>query len=105
MVVDLVLTNAKAYLKGEIVECCFAIDEGKILKIGKEPSMPAADEKIDLQHMLVLPGVVDTHVHLRDEEKAYKETFFTGTAAAVAGGVTTVIDMPNNIPVTMSVER
>jgi dihydroorotase (multifunctional complex type) len=103
MVADLVLTDAKAYLKGEIIECCFAIDEGKILKIGKEPSMPAADEKTSLHNMLILPGVIDTHVHLRDEEKAYKETFLTGTAAAAAGGVTTVLDMPNNTPVTMSV--
>jgi dihydroorotase (multifunctional complex type) len=103
MVADLVLTDAKAYLKGEIVECCFAIDEGKILKIGKEPSMPTADEKTSLHNMLILPGVVDTHVHMRDEEKAYKETFLTGTAAAAAGGVTTVLDMPNNTPVTMSV--
>ena len=54
--------------------------------------------------MLVLPGVIDSHVHLRDEEKAYKETFMTGTAAAAAGGVTTVLDMPNNSPVTMSAE-
>jgi dihydroorotase-like cyclic amidohydrolase len=104
LTVDLVLTNAKAYLKGEIVDCCFAIEEGEILKIGKEPNMPQADEKTDLNHMLVLPGVIDTHVHLRDEEKAYKETFQTGTAAAAAGGVTTVLDMPNNSPVTMSPE-
>lgn len=104
MVVDLVLTDAKAFLKSEIVECCLAIDEGKILKIGKEPNMPASDEKTSLHHMLILPGAIDAHVHLRDEEKAYKETFLTGTAAAAAGGVTTVLDMPNNSPVTMSVE-
>jgi len=89
-------------LKGEIVDCCFALAEGKILKIGKEPNMPSADEKTSLSNMLVLPGVVDAHVHLRDEENAYKETFVTGTAAAAAGGVTTVLDMPNNFPVTMS---
>jgi dihydroorotase len=100
---DSVLTNAKAYLKGEIVDCCFAIDEGKIQKIGKEAHMPKSDEKIDLGHQLVLPGIIDSHVHLRDEDKAYKETFSTGTAAAAAGGVTTVLDMPNNSPVTMSV--
>ena len=104
MIVDSVLTNAKAYLKGEIVDCSFAIDEGKIQKIGKETNMPSADEKIDLRHMLVLPGVIDSHVHLRDEGKSYKETFFTGTASAAAGGVTTVLDMPNNSPVTMSAE-
>jgi dihydroorotase len=104
LIVDSVLTNAKAYLKGEIVDCSFAIEEGRILKIGREVNMPKADQKIDLHNMLVLPGVVDSHVHLRDEEKAYKETFLTGTAAAAAGGVTTVLDMPNNSPVTMSAE-
>jgi len=103
MTVDIVLTDAKAWLKGEVVECCFAINEGKILKIGNEPNMPVADEKSSLQHMLVLPGIVDAHVHLRDEEKAYKETFLTGTSAAAAGGVTTVLDMPNNSPITMNV--
>ena len=104
MIIDSVLTNAKAIIKGEIVECCFAIEEGIILKIGKETHMPQTDQKIDLHNMLVLPGVIDSHVHLRDEEKSYKETFLTGTAAAAAGGVTTVLDMPNNSPVTMSKE-
>ena len=104
MIVDSVLVNAKAYLKGEVVDCCFAIEEGKILKIGKETQMPKTDERIDLHNLLVLPGLVDTHVHLRDEGKAYKETFQTGTAAAAAGGVTTVLDMPNNSPVTMNAQ-
>ena len=51
-----------------------------------------------------MPGLIDEHVHLRDEGKAYKEDFTSGTAAAAAGGFTTVLDMPNNEPVTMSVE-
>ena len=92
MIVDSVLTNAKAYLKGEIVDCSFAIDEGKIQKIGKETNMPSADEKIDLRHMLVLPGVIDSHVHLRDEGKSYKETFFTGTAAATGPAFTVTMN-------------
>ena len=104
MIVDSVLTNAKAYLNGQIVDCSIAIEEGKIQKIGKETQMPNADEKTDLQNMLVLPGLIDEHVHLRDEGKAYKEDFTSGTAAAAAGGFTTVLDMPNNDPVTMSVE-
>ncbi len=104
MPVDLVLTNAKAYFKGEIVECSLAVEDGKIRKIGREPSMPSADEKTDLKGNLVLPGVIDSHAHLRDEENAYKETFQSGTAAAAEGGVTTVLDMPNNKPVTMSAE-
>ncbi len=104
MTVDSVLFNAKAYLNGAIVDCSLAINEGVIEKIGNETQMPKADEKTDVQHMLILPGIIDSHVHLRDEENAYKETFMTGTAAAAFGGVTSVLDMPNNTPVTMSAE-
>ena len=98
------LTNAKAYLNKEIVDCSIAIENGKIFKIGKATQMPKADETINLKNLLVLPGLIDVHVHLRDEGKAYKEDFYTGTAAAAAGGMTTVLDMPNNVPVTMSAE-
>jgi dihydroorotase (multifunctional complex type) len=104
LIVDLVLNNTKAYIKGEILECSIAIEEGKIAKIGRRPQMPNADQKINLQGMLTLPGLIDTHVHLRDEEKAYKEDFISGTSAAAAGGFTTVLDMPNNQPLTNSVE-
>ncbi|MCW3996702.1 MAG: dihydroorotase family protein [Candidatus Bathyarchaeota archaeon] len=102
MIVDSILTNAKAYLNGKIIECSIAIEEGKISKIGKETQMPKTDEKINVQGHLVLPGLIDEHVHLRDEGKAYKEDFSSGTAAAAAGGFTTVLDMPNNDPVTAS---
>jgi dihydroorotase len=101
---DLVLSKAKAYWKKEIVECSIAIEQGKILRIGKETTMPKASKTIDLGKLLVLPGLIDAHVHLRDEGKAYKEDFYSGTAAAAAGGFTTVLDMPNNNPVTMSKE-
>ena len=104
MIVDSILTNAKAYLNGQIVDCSIAIEEGKIQKIGKETQMPLADQKTDLHNLLVLPGLIDEHVHLRDEGKAYKEDFASGTAAAAAGGFTTVLDMPNNEPVTMSAQ-
>jgi len=46
--------------------------------------------------MLRLPGLIDVHVHLRDPGQTYKEDFFTGTTAALAGGFTTILDMPNN---------
>jgi dihydroorotase (multifunctional complex type) len=104
MLVDAVLTNARAFFHGSLVECCLAVNDGRIFKIGKAPNMPKADEHLDVAGNLVLPGMIDAHVHLRDEGKAYKEDFYTGTAAAVAGGVTTVLDMPNNEPVTMSAE-
>jgi len=105
VIVDSVILNIKAYLKGQITDCCIAIEEGIIHKIGKETQMPNADQKIDLHsRLLVLPGLIDTHVHLRDEDKAYKEDFTSGTSAAAAGGFTTVLDMPNNTPITMSTQ-
>ena len=104
VIVDSVLTNAKAYLNGQVVDCSIAVEDGRIFKIGKETQMPQADEKTNLKNLLVLPGLIDEHVHLRDEGKAYKEDFQTGTAAAAAGGFTTVLDMPNNEPVTMSAD-
>jgi dihydroorotase (multifunctional complex type) len=100
----MVLVNTKAYMNLAIVDCSVAIDDGKILKIGRETNMPKSDVRLDLKNLLVLPGLIDVHVHLRDEEKAYKEDFYSGTASAAAGGMTTVLDMPNNNPVTMSVE-
>ncbi len=102
MIVDSVLLNAKAYLKGQIVDCNIAIEEGKIQKIGRETHMHQADIKTDLHGLLVLPGLIDEHVHLRDEGRSYKEDFTSGTSAAAAGGFTTVLDMSNNDPVTMS---
>jgi len=105
LIVDLVLGNARACIDNAIVDCSIAIDAGRIVKIGKEAGMPKADARIDLANMLVLPGLIDVHVHLRDEGNAYKEDFYSGTAAAAAGGVTTVLDMPNNDPVTMTAEN
>jgi len=104
LTVDLLLSNAKACLRSRIVDCNLAIDHGRIFKIGKESTMPNAETKVDLGNLLVLPGLIDAHVHLRDEGKAYKEDFYSGTAAAAAGGFTTVLDMPNNNPVTMSID-
>ncbi len=101
MPVDLVLHNAKIYTRGRIVEAGLAIDDGRILKIAKETNLPSASTKMNLKGHVTLPGLIDPHVHLRNQQLAYKEDFFSGTAAAAAGGVTLTIDMPNNKPVTM----
>jgi len=102
--VDTVLFNAKVYTSKGIVEAGLAVDHGRIVRIAKETNLPPASARLNMKGCLVLPGLIDSHVHLRDEQLAYREDFITGTAAAAAGGVTTVIDMPNNRPVTMSVE-
>lgn len=57
-----------------------------------------ADEVVDADGMLVLPGVIDTHVHFRQPGAESKETLASGSAAAVLGGVTSFVDMPNNNP-------
>jgi len=104
MIVDLVLENARVYFADSITRAGLAIEGEKIVRIAKETNLPRACEKIDLGGRLVLPGAIDAHVHLRDQDLDYKEDFFTGTCAAAVGGVTTVLDMPNNSPVTMSVD-
>lgn len=54
---------------------------------------------------ITLPGLIDPHVHLRDPGQTHKEDFYTGTAAALAGGYTAVLDMPNNLEPVVSEER
>jgi dihydroorotase len=64
----------------------------------------AADEKFDARGLIVAPGFIDLHVHLREPGQGYKETIATGTAAAAAGGFTSVCTMPNTAPVVDTAE-
>src|SRR6266478_4541015 len=64
----------------------------------------SADEKFDARGLIVAPGFIDLHVHLREPGQAYKETIASGTAAAAAGGFTSVCCMPNTHPVLDSSE-
>lgn len=75
--------------------CCVGVRDGRIVKIAKQLD---ADYTLDFGHYLVLPGAVDTHVHFRDPGLTSKEDVKTGSTAAVYGGVTTVLDMPNSEP-------
>ncbi len=63
-----------------------------------------ADEKFDARGLIVAPGFIDLHVHLREPGQSYKETIATGTAAAAAGGFTSVCTMPNTAPVVDNAE-
>jgi dihydroorotase len=63
----------------------------------------AGSQIIDAAGMIVAPGLVDVHVHLREPGQTYKESIATGTAAAAAGGFTSVVAMPNTVPVNDSV--
>src|ERR1041385_5360513 len=78
---------------------------GVIAAIRSFDSVPANAQLVDAGDSVILPGVVDTHVHLNDPGRAHWEGFEFGTRAAAAGGVTTVIDMPlNSIPPTTTVD-
>ncbi|MEF2920551.1 MAG: dihydroorotase [Acutalibacteraceae bacterium] len=78
------------------------IENGKIAEIGC--SLESADHIIDAEGLVVAPGLVDMHVHLRDPGFTYKEDIITGCNAAVAGGVTSLLAMPNTNPTTDNVD-
>src|SRR5437867_13322249 len=79
--------------------------DGRVAEIAApNKTRGAADEKFDARGLIVAPGFVDLHVHLREPGQSYKETIATGTAAAAAGGFTSVCSMPNTSPVVDSPE-
>lgn len=79
--------------------------DGKVAAIERAGKIRAAGaEVIEAKGLIVAPGLVDIHVHLREPGQGYKETIATGTAAAAAGGFTTVCAMPNTVPVNDSPE-
>lgn len=94
--VDLWLKDAKIVPENRLVS--IGIKDGKIATLKK--IAPKREEKINLREAVVLPGLIDAHVHFRDPGLTYKEDFRTGTMAAAMGGFTTVMDMPNTRPPT-----
>jgi dihydroorotase (multifunctional complex type) len=91
------IVNGTVFTGGSLREGTVVAEDGVITRIGGNPS-PIGDV-IDAHGNLVLPGLVDLHVHFREPGATQKEDFFTGSCAAVAGGVTTVLDEPNNTPI------
>ncbi len=80
------------------------IELGKIRLIKAHIPVRGKEEVIDANGCYVLPGMIDAHVHLRDFRDVLKEDYFTGTSAALAGGATSLIDMPNNSLATISLD-
>jgi len=105
MTVDLTIRKCKVWHKKRLVEAGLAIDEGKIVSISKDTRLPKSDEKINCKGKIILPGLVDTHVHFREPGLEWKEDWSTGSRAAAKGGITFVMDMPNTDPTTTTVMR
>ncbi len=83
------------------------IRDGKIAELGEDLFSHAAgaDEVIDCEGLVAAPGLVDMHVHLRDPGQTHKEDVYSACRAAAAGGVTSLLAMPNTVPPMDSPER
>ena len=82
------------------------LEDGVITEIGEKLKIKdKSDKVIDAKGCLVMPGLIDLHVHFRDPGQTQKEDIETGSRAAARGGVTTVVAMPNTTPVIDSPDR
>ena len=101
---SLLLKGGTVYTGDGFVNADVLVDEGRIVSVSPSISQEGASV-IELQDQLIVPGFVDVHVHLRQPGFSYKETIYSGTSAAAAGGYTAVCAMPNLKPVPDSVEH
>ena len=98
---DLVV-EGRAYVRGKLGRWAIGIEDGRIAEISRTIR---GGERMDLGDLIILPGAIDPHVHFRDPGMTDKEDFSTGTLAAACGGVTTVLDMPNTLPPSVSTDK
>lgn len=94
-----ILKNAKVFSQGVFHLADVFLSDGKIVSIGNGVSRSDDTITIDISNMVLFPGFVDVHVHLREPGFSYKETIRTGTLAAAHGGFAHVAAMPNLNPV------
>jgi len=97
-----IIRNAKIVSAKGIREVDILIEGERIRKVGKRVSC-SGEETVDAAGLYAFFGGMDAHVHFRVPGAEWKEDFYTGTCAALAGGITTVLDMPNTNPPTISV--
>jgi len=100
---SLLIKNGKIYRNGTLIKKNIFIKEDKITKITNQELK--ADKTIDAKNQIIIPGLIDGHVHFRDPGQTHKEDFLTGSMAAAAGGITTILDMPNTNPPTTNLQR
>ncbi|MBD3309957.1 amidohydrolase family protein [Candidatus Woesearchaeota archaeon] len=100
----LLVRNARMVVKGRPVIRQILIDQGRISRVAVRIKVDA-ERNLNAEGNFVIPGVIDPHVHFREPGLNHKEDWMTGSRAAAAGGVTTVLDMPNVKPPTFTVKR
>ena len=96
--VDMVIKGGTVVRSDGLFEAAIAIKDGSIVGILESDHLPEAAQVIDATGRVVMPGIIDTHVHMRIPGKEEREDARTGGMAAAAGGVTTFLDMPNTVP-------
>ncbi|HEV8356223.1 MAG TPA: allantoinase AllB [Gemmatimonadales bacterium] len=100
-----VLRGRRVVLKGGVAPAALHIAAGRIGRVAAWDDLPPGLEILDAGDALVMPGVVDSHVHVNEPGRTEWEGFASAARAAAAGGVTTICDMPlNSIPATTTVE-
>ena len=102
---EYLLKNAVVMMDGTMTKGDVFVRGGRVVSVGAAVSAPSAQVFDFSNNVVVLPGFVDVHVHLREPGFSYKETMETGTAAAARGGYTTVCAMPNLNPVPDSLDN
>jgi len=95
---DLIIKNGKCYIEGELKDVDIAINNGKIHQIGQ--IFEEAKEILNAKGQTVLPGCIDTQTHFREPGSTDTEDLHSGSRAAIAGGITSVFEMPNTNPPT-----
>lgn len=101
---DLVIRSRRVVLPQGVREACVVVREGRIASVLPFAEAPDADRTVDCGDACLMPGLVDTHVHMNEPGRAEWEGFANATRAAAAGGITTLVDMPlNSTPATTTV--
>jgi dihydroorotase len=98
------ISGGRVMVRGQLIEADVLIDGEKIVGLVERASTAEAQDVIDATGRVVLPGIVDTHAHTREPGYTHKEDFLSASQAGAAGGVTTMIDMPNVEPPTNTLE-
>src|ERR1700755_1790170 len=92
------IKNISIVNEGKIITADLLLKNGRIEKIGPSISVKFATTEINADNQLLLPGVIDDQVHFREPGLTHKATIYTEARAAVAGGVTSFMEMPNTLP-------
>jgi Dihydroorotase and related cyclic amidohydrolases len=100
---DLIIKNGQCYIDGELKDVDVAVKDGKIHKIGEISE--EAKEVINAEGKTVLPGCIDTQTHFREPGSTDTEDLHSGSRAAIAGGITSVFEMPNTNPPTSNMKE